>query len=410
MMIVNEYAIESQFVNEFIEFTFNHPLVIKGDERTLFIWGHEVLLPDGKGNYNSGILDLIGTDDKGEVWLIEAKLNNNKEWNSGIWQNQIGLYAESLKKRTEQEIVLGARRYIVKASAGTVFPPFISNGTSSLSEAFCQWASSINKDGILLYETTMQKIKSGEIIQCVLSNEPGIEIWQNRPSDDVYARAYITFRKTATDIIIEQNNKVSTSLESGHWSHGTWNSFMQKRNVVKPTPDKIPLLLSDSVMPTFERILSFIAELGWDGNFVANQKAFRFDIQTIYRVPLRIHIGWIDADGQQDIKFRTPYQFGLKFNIDFRHFKRHKDASMWEAGYMLAKELAETARYNIRGREFSIHDLYWTAEKVKDLKWDGEMYRFITQKNRDYIGLEEEQEDLEAVFHFLSKIIKHSNE
>lgn len=112
-MIITEYAIEKELVNKFIEYTFNNPIVINGEERRLFIWGHEILLPDGKGDYNSGILDLIGTDETGAVWLIEAKLNSNSEWSSNIWGNQIGLYAKSLQKRSEQEIVLGARRYIV---------------------------------------------------------------------------------------------------------------------------------------------------------------------------------------------------------------------------------------------------------------------------------------------------------
>lgn len=411
-MIITEYAIEKEFVNKFIEFTFNNPIIINGEERRLFIWGHEIILPDGKGNYNSGILDLIGTDQSGEVWLIEAKLNSNKEWTSSIWQNQIGLYAKSLQKRSELEIALGARRYIVKESAGVIFPPFILNGTSSLSEAFCQWASFLNMDfqeGLILYETTLQKIKSGDMIQCILSNEPGHEIWKKRPKAMDTARAYITFQNMSIDIVLEQNKVVVTSHEKEHWSHGTWTSFMRQKNEVKPTPDKIPLLLADSVIPTYERILSFMKEVGWDGKFLSNQKAFRFDINTILGIPLRIHIGWIDADGQQDIKYRTPYQFGLKFNIDFRHFKKHAEVKVWETGYMLAKELAVKARYNIRGNEFSIHDTYWTAEKVKCLRWDGEMYRFITQRNRDYIGLEEEQKDLEGVFDFLREVIQKSN-
>lgn len=183
---------------------------------------------------------------------------------------------------------------------------------------------------------------------------------------------------------------------------------MKKSSEVKPTPDNIPLLLADPVIPKYRQILSLIYDLGWDGKFVSNQKAFRFNLPTLYELPLRIHIGWIDADGQQDIQYRRPYQFGLKFNIDFRHFKRHEDAKVWEIGYMLAKELAETARYNIRGEEFSIHDPCWTAEKVRNLRWDGEMYRFVTKRNRDYIGLEEEQQDLDGVFQFLRKVVEHS--
>ncbi|GMB09328.1 hypothetical protein B1no1_20380 [Thermolongibacillus altinsuensis] len=48
-----------------------------------------------------------------------------------------------------------------------------------------------------------------------------------------------------------------------------------------------------------------------------------------------------------DIHYRTVHNFGLKFNIDFRHFKR--DPTKKELCYRLAKRLAMEARYNGRG-------------------------------------------------------------
>ncbi|MDN7244668.1 hypothetical protein [Planococcus shenhongbingii] len=407
-MNIPQYANEQQLVNSFIHYTFTNLIRIEGEERRIFIWGYEILLLDGKGDYNAGILDLIGTDDNGEVWLIEAKLCNNKEWNTNIWENQIGLYAKSLQKRTEQEIVLGARRYIVKESAGTVFPEFVPPGTESLVEAFCHWALYLGKDygrGLDLYESTITKIKAGEFVQCILSDYFNDKIWTQRPKSGAFSRAYLTFQNNDAHLLFEKNTAAVPRGENEYLSFGTWKHFLQKKQEIKPTPDKIPLLLADGVIPTYEYILSSLTELGWNGNFIPNQKAFRFDLPTVHGLGLRIHVGWIDADGQQDIRFRTPYQYGLKFNIDFRHFKKNNDVDLWKVGYELAKELAETARYNIRGGEFAISNPYWTAEKVKNLKWDGEMYRFISKTNRDYVGLEEEQKDLENAFKFLKKVV-----
>ncbi|WKA50199.1 hypothetical protein QWY22_15010 [Planococcus liqunii] len=409
-MIISEYAIERELVNRFIEYTFTHPLNIEGEERRLFIWGHEILLLDGKGDYKAGILDLLATDEKGEVWLIEAKLCNNKEWTPAIWKSQVGPYAKSLMKRTEQEIALGARRYIVKESAGAVFPQFLPTDTSSLVEAFCHWAVFLGQDrakGMDLYESTIRKIKSGEFIQCILSDHFNEEIWGNRPKASNSFSAYITFQENKSYTLYDKTETLVEKEERAYLSYGSWKSFMQRKLEIKPTPDKIPLLLADTLIPIYETILSFLDELNWNGNYKANQKGFIFDLPTIYGPKLRIHLGWIDADGQQHIRFRTPYQYGLKFNIDFRYFKREADADLWKAGYGMAAELAKTARYNTRGGEFEILNPYWTAEKVRDLKWDGEMYRFISKSNRDYIGLEEEQQDLENVFKFLRKVIVH---
>lgn len=407
-MIITDYALEKELVNEFIEYTFHHPLETNGEKRNIFIWGHEILLQDGKGEHNSGKLDLLGTDDTGEVWLIEAKLNSNKEWTSEIWNKQIGMYAKSLQKRTEQEIVLGAKRYIRKESIGVPFSPFIPDDIESLADAFCQWALQIRKnndDGKLLYETTLRKIKNGELIHCVLSNEVGVEIWRNRPEDDLIVRSYITFDRVHADILLERNKIVYSNTGEVEYSRGTFQSYTQERNSIEPTTDKIPLLLEKNVIPIYEKIISFLLDLGWDGKYVPNTKGFRFDMNTVYGVPLRIHLGWIDADGQQHVEFRKAYSFGLKFNIDFRFFKRHKEMEKWKIGYSLGQELAQKANYHNRGNEFSILDSKWTAEKTKGLKWDGEMIRYIDQRNRDYIGLIEEQNDLEEVFVFLKKVI-----
>jgi hypothetical protein len=58
--------------------------------------------------------------------------------------------------------------------------------------------------------------------------------------------------------------------------------------------------------------------LGWDGSSYSNTKGFILDLPTKYGAKIRIHLGWVDADGSLDIKYRTPYSYGLKFNIDFR--------------------------------------------------------------------------------------------
>lgn len=84
---------------------------------------------------------MIGTDEQGDTWLIEAKLCSNPELNENIWREQLDPYRLSLSKRSEDEIVMGARRYLIKANANSVFPPFINDSVEGLYDGFKQWCA-----------------------------------------------------------------------------------------------------------------------------------------------------------------------------------------------------------------------------------------------------------------------------
>lgn len=144
--------------------------------------------------------------------------------------------------------------------------------------------------------------------------------------------------------------------------------------------------------------------MSWDGRTHSNTKAFIIDLPTKYNVDIRVHLGWVDADGSLDIKYRTPYSYGLKFNIDFRHFKQTDDLK--QLYHSLPKRLAKLARYNGRAaaNELNIRDLY----DYEYDSWDGEMYRMVNRYNRDYVGREEELKDLEGAIGFLKDIVIES--
>ncbi|QTD40822.1 hypothetical protein [Sporosarcina sp. Te-1] len=409
-MILNDTTetVKRQVLNKFLIHTFTQPLVIQGIERRIFIWGHEVVLPIKNGKYTRDSLDLIGTDETGDVWLIVYRRNDASNAHSTISWNQLNAYANTLRKWTEPELVLSARRYLLRESSGLGFPPFLPHATSGLSDAFGQWAMTLGKkyvEGLALYEMTMQKIKNKEAIQCVLTDQENQTIWNHRPSDTVTCRSLITFSNEKAEIVMDGPTRDDLDIITGHWKHGSWTSSTEHPGHMKPSPERIPFLLADSVIPTYHAILSFMQEIGWDGTYTANQRAFRIDLPTIHGTPVRIHIGWVNTEEQNDIPFRTPHQLGLKFNIDFKHFIHGKDKELWEAGYALAKQLAARARYHNKGTEFSILDPSWTIEQVRATRWEGEMNRYVHDKNRNYIGLPEEQQDLAEVFRFLREVV-----
>lgn len=94
---------------------------------------------------------------------------------------------------------------------------------------------------------------------------------------------------------------------------------------------------------------------------------------------------------------------GLKFNIDFRHFKKSLDEEVQEIGYQLARRLAKEARYNGRAAGLNIQSRELTDDEKRS--WDWEMYRRIDRKNRDYLGHEDEKMDFHAAWLFLNEIV-----
>lgn len=404
-MIISIYPNERQLVNAFMEYTFSNPIALNnGETRKLFIWGNEIWLPDGKSRNRSGILDVIGTDEKGDVWLIEAKLCSNPELNENIWREQLDPYRLSLSKRSEDEIVMGARRYLIKANANSVFPPFINDSVEGLYDGFKQWCAHwgfSEEKAKWLYDGTIQNIMKGNVVACVLADVLDEQVWEKRESTFTHGSfAYIVFQPSKMMVLLDSREPMIKTKDA-NLSRGTWAELIKKKKEVKPTPDTVELYLSKDVIDTYSKIREFLLELGWDKSFRSNQKAFIIDLPTKYGVDIRIHIGWVDADGSMDIHYRTVRNFGLKFNIDFRHFK--KDPTKKELCYRLAKRLAMEARYNGRGTAKVLNQRDLTDDEFE--KWDGEMYRMVDKYNRDYIGREEEAKDLEAVFRFLKDIV-----
>ncbi|MCG3088255.1 hypothetical protein [Sporosarcina cyprini] len=368
-------------------------------------------LPVQNGKYTGDSLDLIGTDEIGNVWLISKKRNEFHQDNSKYGWSLLNTYANTIRKWSETELVLSARRYLLKVNESFPYPPFLPHATSGLSDAFGQWAMTLGKkyiDGLALYEMTMQKIKNKEAIHCLLSDQDEEEIWNNRPSDTVTTRAIIMFSVGEAKIWRDGPLEKNPGVIGSQWKHGTWTSLMERPGPVKPTPERLPLLLTDNVIPTYTSILRFMQELGWNGKYTANPKAFRFDLPTIYSEPIRIHIGWVKVEENNSSQARTPYQLGLKFNIDFKQFIRSSDKELQDMGYSLAKRLARKARYHNKGTDFSILESGWTVEDVRSTSWEGDMYRYIDDKNRYFTGLPEEQKDLEGAFLFLQEIVSRN--
>lgn len=396
------FANEIDLVDQFVHFTKHHKIKFpKGEEGYLFIWARELHVLGGGRRKHQGRIDVMGTDEFGRVWLIEAKLQSNPELHPGIWREQVLTYREALAQRKTEEIIMRSRRFLRN-----------SRDYTSLYQAFVEWAESIGRDEAFaqhLYHQTFFQIKNQEVVSAVLCDYFQEEVLKGHP-DDGYPYGYLVFPSGTTETTVHtfMINDVQKSGKSGEFyaSIEDWSSLLRKRDEVKPTPENVEIFLTNKVSLIFRKCLENLYELGWTGekgSYHVNKKAFRLDLPTVHGTDIRIHLGWVDADAQLPIEHRLPGEYGLKFNIDFRHFKHSKNKDVYEVGYQLAKRLAKEANYVERTKHKAIrHRDLTDAEKDQ---WDWEMQRWVSEQNRDYTGQVGELEDFEAAWRFLKEIV-----
>lgn len=303
-MIIYEFASKKHLVDEFIKYTHSNKLNLSNATQVgLFVWGHEIWLPEGgKSGYN-GSIDLIGTDELGNVWLIEAKQSANPELNPGIWKKQILNYRWALSRRTHDEISIKSRRYLLRNGSSDTVPNYIGQECNSLFDAFCDWTSFLGKeerDAIRLYNETFEKVQKEEVISVVLADVFREDVFINHPNDEK-SYAYVVILGTDKDCQVDviQNincQEQSIGVKDYNKSVKRWAELTKEKQKVKPTPETVELYLSNNVVNYFKQCINNLERIGWNGKYRSNQKAFVVDLPTKYGSPIRIHLGWVDFD------------------------------------------------------------------------------------------------------------------
>lgn len=408
-MILCDYINEQALVRRFIEYSTNNFIRVNGEERCWFVWGAEIWLPEGGRDGFSGSLDLIATDETGLVWLVEAKLRTNPELVPAIWQKQVLPYRYGLARLNPDIINRRSRRFLVNQGAIKITPKE-SEDYRQLYDAFAAWSKSKGLgDNIAreLYNKTIQALRDENIICAVLADIPNKEVWEARPHDGK-AYAYIYAQGTEmgleADVVLDPGSGGRIAADTDYAAQvRDWAELARYKQEIKPTPQTVELYLTNEAAEYYRECIRRLMACRWSGKYHSNSKAFILDMPTVFGPPIRIHLGWVDFDARVPMRNRLPGELGLKFNIDFRHFKK---GSQREQGYTLAKELAKTANYNVRGKGLNLRYRELTEEEKES--WDWETYRCVTSFDRDYMGNPGEQKDFEAAWAFLEKVVASS--
>jgi len=241
-MIINEYANEEHIVHELIRYTHNNKLHLpSGSSLHFFVWGYEFWLPEGGKSGYTGSIDLIATDNNGNVWLVEAKQSANPELNANIWENQILKYRWALSRRSHDEISMKSRRFLLNGGKATgIVPPFIHKDCHSLFQAFVNWSKYLGKDKDFarqIYNSTINNIKNETVISTVLADVFRRDVWESRPRDNK-PYAYIISKGTGSQykiqVVFDPGLVIHDQLKDYSAMVKDWGDISQEKKQVKP--------------------------------------------------------------------------------------------------------------------------------------------------------------------------------
>ncbi|EAO9488666.1 hypothetical protein AKL49_25670, partial [Salmonella enterica] len=236
MINYDEYAGEKDLVQEFVNYINHYPLTLSNESVFLFIWGYELWMPIGGRHGTAGIPDLIGTDTKGRVWLIEAKHSLNSELRDDIWSVQIQGYRRALATLPSEDIILQSQRYLTNQSDKVSRPHFVSDECDGLLRAFQDWLIFLGIENSTekaeeLFHKTIQSLKTENVINVVLADEFKKNVWESRPHgefDCAYIKCSGRHNQFSTQTLTDFKSNTSIEIPKIQELEESW-SYLQKK-------------------------------------------------------------------------------------------------------------------------------------------------------------------------------------
>lgn len=400
-----EYGGERDMVLDFVRFSWDNPVRINETmNRRIFFWGYELWLAPGNTIDDRGAVDLIGTDEAGTVWLVEAKLHSNPELSPDVWHRQVLRYRRALADMKPEDVVMQSRRYLQGNSLNAVAPHFLANGCHSLQESFVQWCNymgmpAYEKAGRRLCAETLNRIASEQVTGSVLADVARKDVWNGRPADG-RDYAYITLSGTGNRFgvhVLLENRSTPTMTANGTHSAAekTWRALSGEKRSLSPTPENVKNALSTQCVEQYEYLLQGLKHMGWSGNYSTQQKSFTIWLPTHYGPEIGIMLGLVDLDGSfGDVRHKIAGAASFKCDINLKPFRKQPG---FEAPAMLiAKRLIQEAHYRGRG----CGEVVARADSPPP-GWSWILHHWLTQSHRDFTGLDCDMDDIRAVMKIL---------
>lgn len=363
---------------------------------------------EGGRHGHSGRIDILATDVKGNVWLIEAKEGCNSELRADLWESQVLPYRDGLRQTSSEDIILRSERYLKGDCRDMAPPDFIPENCNSLLDVFTYWVKHLRMDPCEdkaknLYNRTFSQMADGDVILTVLSDVICPEVWDNRPNDlpSAFIKCSGSNDQFAVEVLLDGHPKLGSSIRVPEVS--AWSQLRVERRREKVTPQILRDVISEDVAGLYEYLLSELKDMGWDGAlWLTNIRSFGIRLITRYEKYVYLDIGKPDKDSR-DLNRSAKLDGTAGFKCDVTFMNLNNDDSFREVAFHSMRRLINEAGYRVKGAI----NLFIEREvdHVDVGKTDFQLTHRRDGKKRDFIGRFNDRSDIEKMLKIIRDLL-----
>lgn len=296
------------------------------EARHLLVIGSEVHLEAGSTSGGAGSADLLAVDDRGELWLIEAKLQRNAQSNPWyLFGRQLSTYADALSRvglagihSHLQDYAFGRRTSL--APPATLATRWLQ--ARSLQDMLRPWLADLGRptEATQLVEAIDHRMRSGQFLMAALvdHDDGSLAAWGRQFKNDFQ-----------TAVIVADGGNVQVPFRTD------WRPFRRAGDGVlrlppfgripqsfSLRPQTIPLVLNDTALrlwhevaePRLQAILGPLDRVRCD----ANATSFGYCIPSAAGPPFFVRVGRGDHRVHRGADTGNPGSHALKVDVVFK--------------------------------------------------------------------------------------------
>ncbi len=378
----------------------------------VFVWGHEVKLLDAGSGGGDGLADLFTVDERGVVWLIEAKFGYNPELSRFVWERQLLRYRTAIARMSWQRLLHSCETFLKGREATRpvlVLPP----NAGSFLDAIAIWHGHLGRAAL------SPEVLNEKIATALATGTYGIMVVADRFVPEVveFGKAFVHNGPVAYVQALPTESGIEFAVRWFRPAMATgepdvvvdpdprFDGWAKERNE-KCHPDKFSETLNPACHDLWiETLRPGLVQLGWTGKPAAvKQMAFNVAFDVNGRLAPLLVIGWSEADAKSVAReHKRAGQASMKVNLQIKRLLNFTNdiglANRWAKRF---HQIGWRARPKGGKRD------RWGVEPVTEDEIrgaEGVLIYHPDDATRDHVGRPGDRESLEQLLHTLSEML-----
>jgi len=341
-----------------------------GASRMLVI-GNEVAVHGAGSGGSTGSIDILAVDDRGEVWLIEAKLARNTQSDPAyVFGNQLARYASGVMKMDVASIHRSLEEYLYGRRSVIKPPASLSHEwmrCKSIEEMLAVWYRAAGKQGAedltkKLAMTLTGRIQRGDFVLAVLTDvvSESQKQWIKEFGEPNGLQCALVSMSCGQIRVEYRSEPVFESVDDPSWKCPFFERLPQS---YAPSPQTLPLMLNDTAYALWKEIVfpqlatAFGADIAMLPDRSGNSSAsFGYCALMSNGLPLVLQFGRGDkfiATGGHAIAGQHSLKLQINLAFALGQIRQSDDAvwidKKWQEIFEFTRPLVEQCEFVLKG-------------------------------------------------------------